>query len=198
VNVPLATFPQSPLRVRCTSDDDTTGSGHFFLPGSASDDHAYVVTAGVSAYHRSTHLRDTSSRHFAQSTGVFTASDVHYTEGRRFGTGGPLPSSDQGADLISTCLRHRSSCSRGYYSSRGHSDSNFRHQVDYSSTSSTSSGSGSFLSDLVSSQRGGRRRQHFRLLCVTFESCLYFTAGSFLSASGLVSFLVLVAKGGDR
>jgi hypothetical protein len=138
---------------RGTSDDDTTGSGHFLLPGSATD-HAYVVTAGVSAYHRSTRLRDTNSHHSAQSTGVFTASDVHYTEGRGFGTGGPLPSSDHGTDLVSTCLRHCSSCSRGYYSSRGHSDSDFRHRDDYSSTSSTSSGSRSFLSDLVSSQRG--------------------------------------------
>jgi hypothetical protein len=50
---------------------------------------------------------------------------------------------------------------------------------------------------LVSSQRG-RRRRRLHLLSATFEGCLYFAAGSFLSASGLVSFLVLVAKGGDR
>jgi hypothetical protein len=64
--------------------------------------------------------------------------------------------------------------------------------------SSTSSGSGSFLSDLVSSQRGRRRRRRLRLLCSTFEGRLYLAAGSFLSASALDSFLVLVAKGGDR
>jgi hypothetical protein len=47
-------------------------------------------------------------------------------------------------------------------------------------------------------QRRGRRRRRLRLLSATFEGCLYFAAGSFLSTSGLVSFLVLVAKGGDR
>jgi hypothetical protein len=47
-------------------------------------------------------------------------------------------------------------------------------------------------------QRRHRRRRRLRLLRSTFEDHLYLVAGSFLSASGLVSFLVLVAKGGDR
>jgi hypothetical protein len=68
-------------------------------------------------------------------------------------------------------------------------------QDDYSSTSS---GSRSLLSDFVSSQRGGRRRRCLCLLGSTFEDRLYLAAGSFLSASALDSFLVLVAKGGDR
>jgi hypothetical protein len=93
------------------------------------------------------------------------------------------------ADLFSARLRPRG------FSSRGHSGSDYRHRDDYSSTSSTSSGSGSLLSDLVSSKRG---RRCLRLLCSTFEDRLYLTAGSFLSTSGLDSFLVLVAKGGDR
>jgi hypothetical protein len=141
---------------------------------------------------------ETPARTTAQPTGVYTASDVYYAEGRGFWTGGPLPSSDHRVDLSSTCLRLRSSCSRGYYCSRVHSDSDFRHRDDYSSSSTTSSGSGLYLSGLVSPQRGGRRQRRFRLLCATFTSRLHFAAGSFLSASGLVSFLVLVAKGGDR
>jgi hypothetical protein len=103
--------PSGFVNVRGTSDDDTSGSGHHFLSGSTSDDHSCVVTAGVSTYHRSTCLRDTSSHHSAQSIGVFTASDIHHTEGRGVGTGGLLSSSDHGADLVSSCLRHYSSCS---------------------------------------------------------------------------------------
>jgi hypothetical protein len=139
-----------------------------------------------------TRLRDTSSHHSAQSTSDFITSELHYTMGRGSGSGGLLLACYHRADLFSARLRPRGS------SSRGHSDSNFRHRDDYSSTSSTSSGSGFFLSDLVSSQRGGGRRRRFRLLCVTLESRLYLAAGSFLSASALDSFLVLVAKGGDR
>jgi hypothetical protein len=43
--------------VRGTPDDDTTGSGHLFLPGPASDDHSDVVTAVVSTHYRHLSLR---------------------------------------------------------------------------------------------------------------------------------------------
>jgi hypothetical protein len=105
VNVPLSTFPQSPL----------LQTGAFVVP------HTTTPQATVTTSFRwplLCRLRDTCSHHSAQSTGIFTASDVYYTEGRGVGTGGPLPSSDHGADLVSTCLQHRSSCSRGYYSSQ--------------------------------------------------------------------------------
>jgi hypothetical protein len=178
--------------VRGTLDDDTTCSGHFYLSWPASNDHSDVVTAAVSTHHRSTCLWDASSHHSAQSTGVFTSSELHYTTGRGFGSGGLLPACYHRVDLFSNRLRPRSS------RSRGHSGSDFRCRDDYSSTSSTSSGSGFLLSDLVTSQRGLRQRWRLRLLRSTFEDRLYLTARSFLSASALDTFLVLVAKGGDR
>jgi hypothetical protein len=53
----LLADPTAPLPpVRCIPGDDTTGSDHFFLRGSASDDHSYVVSVGVSTYHRRTCL----------------------------------------------------------------------------------------------------------------------------------------------
>jgi hypothetical protein len=129
-------------------------------------------------------LRDTSSDHSAQSTGVFTAFDVHYTEGRGVGIGGLLPSSDHGADLVSSCLRHYSSCSRGYYSSW---------HIDCRTFSTFG-----FLVTSLGHPRRRHRQRRLRLLSATFEGCLYFVVGSFLSTSALDSFLVLVAKGGDR
>jgi hypothetical protein len=117
---------------------------------------------------------------------------VSLHHGRGFGSGGLLPACYHRADLFSDCLRPRGS------RSRGHSGSDFRCRDDYSSTSSTSSGSGFLLSDLVTSQRGLRQRRCLRLLHSTFEDRLYLAAESFLSTLALDSFLVLVAKGGDR
>jgi hypothetical protein len=59
VNVPLSTFPQTPLLQTGTFTVPQTTppqAAVTFLPGSATDDHASVVTAGVSTYHRSTRL----------------------------------------------------------------------------------------------------------------------------------------------
>jgi hypothetical protein len=173
-----------------TSNDDTLVSGSYYLPWLASDGHSDVVTTAVSTHHRTTRVWDSSPYLTTQSASDFSSSELHYTADRGFGSGGSLPSSCHWADLFSDHLRPWGS------RSRAHSGSYFRHKDKYSSTSSAS---GFLFSNLVRSGRRHWRRRRLWFLCSTFEDSLYLVARSFLSTSaGLDSFLVLVAKGGDR
>jgi hypothetical protein len=153
VNVPLATFPQSPL----------LQTGMSTVPQTTTPQ-AAVTSTFLDQLQMTTPTSSQLSSPLTTGALVFETSARTTLPGPHVSS--PLPSfttpraEGLGQEdyylraiteqIFSDRLRPRGS------RSRGHSGSDFRHRDDYSSTSSTSSGSGFLLSDLVPPQR--RRR----------------------------------------
>jgi hypothetical protein len=150
VNVPLATFPQSPL----------LQTGAFAVPQTTTPQ-AAVTSSFLDQLQMTTPTLSQLPSPLTTGALIFemparttlpspqvSSPLPSFTTPRAEGLGQEDLACYHRADLFSARLRPRGS------SSRGHSGSDFRHRGAYSSTSSTSSRSGSFLSDLVSSQQG--------------------------------------------
>jgi hypothetical protein len=190
-NVLSLVATSSDRHVRGTTDDDISVSGSYYLPWAASDDHSDVIIVVISTHHRTSCFWDASSHYSTQSADVFSSSKLYYTTDTGVGSGGSLHSSCHWADPFSDRIWPRAS------RSLGHLGSYFGHRDEYDSTSSTST---RFLfSNLVRPVWRFRRGWRLWFSSWAFEGCLYLTAGSLhFTSEGLDTFLVLVAKGGNR